>query len=88
MQIVSTQGGCDCKGYKMKSKLKGSVSDEPKDDNNLSQYGPIKQIQNLIFLAQESKRKQGEYLLSYVSDKALAKEYKKRQRKESAWLLG
>lgn len=43
-----------------------------------SQYGPIDQIKTLIFLEQESKRKQGENLLIYVSDKALAKEYKKR----------
>jgi hypothetical protein len=43
-----------------------------------SQYGPIEQIQALIFLEQESKRKQGENLLIYVSDKALEKEYNKR----------
>lgn len=53
------------------------------EEIDLSQYGPIEQIQNLILLEKESKRRQGEYLLGYVSDKALAKEYKKRQRVES-----
>ena len=48
------------------------------EEIDLSQYGPIEQLKNLILLEQESKRKQGEYLLNYVSDKALAKEYKKR----------
>jgi hypothetical protein len=49
-----------------------------REEIDLSQYGPIEQIQALIFLEQESKRKQGENLLIYVSDKALEKEYNKR----------
>tara|TARA_R110000824_G_scaffold126891_1_gene286646 strand:- start:1241 stop:1435 length:195 start_codon:yes stop_codon:yes gene_type:complete len=49
-----------------------------RDEINLLQYAPIEQIERLILLEQESKRKQGENLLIYVSDKALAKEYKKR----------
>ena len=48
------------------------------EEIDLSQYGPIEEIKKLILLEQERKRKEAEKLLTYASDKALEKEFKKR----------
>tara|TARA_B110000908_G_C9989698_1_gene329214 strand:- start:65 stop:217 length:153 start_codon:yes stop_codon:yes gene_type:complete len=46
--------------------------------SDLSQHSDADAIQRLKVALDESKRKQGEYLLQNVSDKALKKEYKRR----------
>jgi len=46
--------------------------------SDLSQHPDAEAIQRLKLAEIESKRKQGEYLLQHVSDKALKKEYKRR----------
>ena len=49
-----------------------------REEIDLSHYGPIEEIKKLILLEQERKRKEAEKLLTYASDKALEKEFKKR----------
>ena len=45
---------------------------------DLSQHPDAEIVQRLKLAEIESKRKQGEYLLQYVSDAALKREYKRR----------
>jgi len=45
---------------------------------DLSQHPDAETVQRLKLAEIESKRKQGEYLLQYVSDAALKREYKRR----------
>ena len=45
---------------------------------DLSQHPDAEAVQRLKLAEIESKRKQGEYLLQYVSDTALKREHKRR----------
>tara|TARA_R110001606_G_scaffold391193_1_gene558752 strand:- start:464 stop:613 length:150 start_codon:yes stop_codon:yes gene_type:complete len=45
---------------------------------DLSQHPDAEAVQRLKLAEIESKRKQGEYLLQYISDTALKREYKRR----------
>ena len=45
---------------------------------DLSQHPDVEAVQRLKLAEIESKRKQGEYLLQYISDTALKREYKRR----------